>query len=126
MAIIQARSKRKPTGGRYTSTLTKRKHMVGRPATMTKIGEEKRKSVRTKGGSSKEKLLNATIANLTDPKTKKTIKATIKDVLENPANRYFVRRDIITKGTIIETDKGNAKVTSRPAQDGVVNAVLME
>jgi small subunit ribosomal protein S8e len=100
--------------------------MVGRPATMTKIGEEKRKSVRTKGGSSKEKLLNATIANLTDPKTKKTIKATIKDVLENPANRYFVRRDIITKGTIIETDKGNAKVTSRPGQDGVVNAVLME
>jgi len=38
----------------------------------------------------------------------------------------FVRRKIITKGAIIKTELGLAKVTSRPSQDGVVNAVLIE
>jgi small subunit ribosomal protein S8e len=31
----------------------------------------------------------------------------------------------MTKGAIIETEMGKAKVTSRPGQDGVVNAVLL-
>ncbi len=125
MALIQARSKRKASGGRYTATLPKRKHMIGRAPTLPKIGTTKRKLVRTKGGGVKVRLQSCTVANLIDPKTKKAQKATITDVLENPANRYYVRRDILTKGTIIETDKGKARVTSRPAQDGTVNAVLI-
>ena len=125
MAIMQARSKRKPSGARYTSTMAKRKHRIGRLPTLTKIAPTKRKTIRTKGGDQKERLLTADMANLLDPKTKKATQAKITDVLENPANRYFVRRDVITKGTIIETDKGKAKVTSRPGQDGTVNAVLM-
>ncbi len=125
MAIIQSRSKRKASGARYTSTLSKRKHMIGRLSSMTKIGETKQKSIRTKGGGQKDRLLSVNIANVMDPKTKKASKVKIKDVLENTANRYYVRRDIITKGTIIETEKGKAKVTSRPGQDGTVNAVLM-
>jgi len=47
-------------------------------------------------------------------------------VLENPANRHFVRRNILTKGTIIETVKGKAKITGRPGQEGMVNAVLIK
>lgn len=113
------------TGGRYTATLPKRKHMIGRAATLTKIDETKRKIIRTKGGGVKVRLQSCNTANLIDPKTKKAVKAKIVDVLENPANRYYVRRDILTKGTIIETDKGKARVTSRPAQDGTVNAVLI-
>jgi small subunit ribosomal protein S8e len=46
-------------------------------------------------------------------------------VIENTANPNYVRQNIITKGSIIGTEKGNAKVTSRPGQHGVVNAVLM-
>ena len=125
MAIVQARSKRKASGGRYTSTLSKRKHMIGRLAAMTKVGVAKLKLVRTKGGGEKAKLFSIDVANVLDPKTKKATKAKIKNVVENPANRYFVRRNIITKGTIIETEKGKAKVTSRPGQDGTVNAVLI-
>lgn len=125
MAITQARSKRMASGGRYTSTLPKRKHMIGRAPALTKIEETKRKFVRTKGGDRKVRLQSCNTANIVDPKTKKATKATIKDVLENPANRYYVRRDVLTKGTIIETDKGKARVTSRPAQDGTVNAVLI-
>ncbi|RLF79472.1 30S ribosomal protein S8e, partial [Thermococci archaeon] len=43
-----------------------------------------------------------------------------------PANRQYVRRNIITKGAIIQTEIGKAIVTSRPGQDGVVNAVLIK
>ena len=45
--------------------------------------------------------------------------------VDSPANRHFIRRNIMTKGIIIETDKGKAKITSRPDQDGIVNAVLI-
>ncbi|HHC19323.1 MAG TPA: 30S ribosomal protein S8e, partial [Euryarchaeota archaeon] len=33
---------------------------------------------------------------------------------------------IITKGTIIETEVGLARVTSRPGQVGIINAVLIQ
>ena len=33
------------------------------------------------------------------------------------ANRHYVRRNILTKGTVITTDKGNAVITSRPGQE---------
>ena len=125
MVIIQARSKRKASGARYTSTLTKRKHMVGRAPTLSKLGDVKRKTVRTKGGGAKIRVLATTTANVYDPKTKKAVKAAITNVVENPANRYYVRRNIITKGTVIETEKGKARVTARPGQDGTVNAVLL-
>ena len=44
---------------------------------------------------------------------------------DNPANRDFARRKIITKGAIIKTKRGNARVTSRPGQNGTVDAVLV-
>jgi small subunit ribosomal protein S8e len=125
MAIIQARSHRKPTGGQYRSILPRRRHMTGRLPSMTKLGGDRRKQVQTKGGGMKLRALNIEIANLLDPKTKKAGKAKISNVIENPANRYFVRRNILTKGTVIVTDKGKARVTSRPGQDGIVNAVLI-
>ncbi len=125
MVVIQHRSKRKSTGGRYHSARGKRRYEMGRSPTLTKVGETKNKAVKTKGGSKKTKLLTSNTANLLDPKTKKYVKAKIDNVVETPANRHFARRNIITKGTIIKTDKGDAKVTSRPGQDGIVNAVLI-
>ncbi|MDD9952817.1 MAG: 30S ribosomal protein S8e [Candidatus Woesearchaeota archaeon] len=125
MPVIQARSKRKPSGGLLRNTLTKRTHMLGRTPAMTRVGEhERKKTVSTKGGNRKQRVLESKTVNLHNPKTKKTSKATIKQVMENPANRNFVRRNILTKGTIVETDQGKARITSRPGQDGIVNAVL--
>ena len=126
MVIIQARSRRKPSGGRYKSTLSKRTHMLGRNASLTKIGDLRMKQVPVKGGESKQRIFETNEANLFNPKTRKHEQAKIKVVTENPANRNFVRRNILTKGTIIDTDKGKARITSRPGQDGVVNAVLIE
>ncbi|MBI4140288.1 30S ribosomal protein S8e [Candidatus Woesearchaeota archaeon] len=126
MAIVhRGRIGTRPSGGRYKSARGKRLFERGRPATLTKIGEEKKVTARTKGCDEKIRMLVAKTANVFDTKSKKFSKAVIKIVTDCPANRHFVRRNIIVKGTVIETDKGKARVTSRPGQDGVINAVLV-
>lgn len=126
MAITHRRSKRKPSGARYKKKgRSKKLHQRGSLPTHPVIDKRKSKKVRTKGGSAKQRLMRTDTANVLDPKTKKYSKAKIQNVVENTANRNYVRRNILTKGTVIKTDKGNAKITSRPAQDGTVNAVLV-
>ncbi|MBT3406184.1 30S ribosomal protein S8e [Candidatus Woesearchaeota archaeon] len=124
MATTQHRAKRKSTGGRYKAARSKRKFEIGRLAILTKLGLQKTKTVKTKGGNSKSKLASGETINLVG-KDNKIVKAKILNVIENKANRHFVRRNIITKGTVVETDKGQAKVTSRPGQEAVLNGVLV-
>jgi small subunit ribosomal protein S8e len=126
MAISQHKARQSSSGARYKASRKKKQFELGSSPTLTKIGETKKKKTRILAGARKMRLLNANIANLFDPKTKKCIKAKIVDVMENPANRYFARRDIITKGTVVQTDKGKARVTSRPGQEGTINAVLLK
>jgi len=126
MAIWHGEKGRKPTGGKIILARKKKKRELGNLPTLTRIGEEKRKKYRTKGGGVKIKAFSAEFANVFNPKTKITRKVKILDVVDNPANPHFVRRKILTKGAIIKTELGNAKVTSRPGQDGIVNAVLIE
>ncbi len=57
---------------------------------------------------------------------KKRIKGKIVRVTGNAANRHFVRMNVITKGAILETDKGSVKVTNRPGQEGHVQGVLLK
>ena len=73
----------------------------------------------------KVRVLRTNVVNVVDTKKNKTFKTKIIQVVENPANPHYVRRNIITKGAIIETEAGNARVTSRPGQHGVLNAVLL-
>jgi small subunit ribosomal protein S8e len=81
---------------------------------------------RTRGGTPKWGLRSAAFANVLDPATRKLQRAKILRVLANPANRDYERRRVITKGAVIETEFGRARVLSRPAQDAVVNAVLLK
>lgn len=78
------------------------------------------------GGNRKVRLLQSNVANVTNPKDGKTVTAPIETVIDNTANKHYVRRNILTKGSVIRTSMGTARVTSRPGQDGVVNAVLIE
>ncbi|WP_456367849.1 30S ribosomal protein S8e [Thermococcus sp.] len=125
MAIWQGRSLKKPSGGRIVLARKKRKRELGREPANTRVGEEreKRKIIRTYGGNRKVRLVEALYANVFENGRGKKVK--ILNVVENPANRQYARRNIITKGAIIETEIGKAIVTSRPGQDGVVNAVLI-
>ncbi len=126
MALWQGRSTRKITGGRYHHQRKKRKTEIGRERTETTVGARLAKTLRVTGGSTKLRLLAAESANVVNPRTGECKKAKILGVVENAANLHFVRRNIITKGAIINTELGKAKVTSRPGQEGSVNAVLLE
>lgn len=90
------------------------------------VGEKESKVIsKTRGGSRKYKLRRAKYANVSVGGGK-VIKSEITGVEENPANEIYRRRGIITKGAIIRTSAGLAKVTSRPGADSVINAVLVK
>ena len=124
--LIRNRSLRKLTGGLLTVPRKKKKHHSASQTIFTKLGATKAQPVRTRGGHVKQNLLTVDYANVLDPKTHKSQKSKITNVYANPADPQFIRRNIITKGALVDTEIGKARVTSRPGQDGVVNAVLFE
>ncbi len=127
MAVYHGRSKKTKTGAkRHPHGKKKRKALMGRQYIAVTVGSTEKKRVRTMGGGQKVKLKTIEYANVLDPETKRYQKAKIISVVENNADRNYARRNIITKGAIIETELGKAKVISRPGQDGAVNAVLVK
>ncbi|WP_440954634.1 30S ribosomal protein S8e [Methanosarcina sp. Mfa9] len=122
----QGSSRRKATGGKVTAARGKRKFEMGRESADTRISDVKRKNVSTMGGNRKVRLLQSNVANVTNPNDGKTAVTTIETVVDNTANKHYIRRNILTKGSVIKTPLGTARVTSRPGQEGVVNAVLIE
>lgn len=117
--------KKKPSGGRKRAYRKKRKFEQGSFPAETILGETKRRIKRKKGGNLKTKILKDKYACVTGSKSGKTEKVEIRRVLKNPVNVDYDRRGVITKGAIIETPKGLAKVTSRPGQHGIINAILI-
>ena len=126
MARWQGLSRRRISGGRYHLYRKKKLRELGGYPAETRIGPvDTRKKQRIRGGKHKYRLIMVHYANVFDPKTKQAQRVEIKDLEYNPASRDFTRRRIVTKGAIIETELGYARVTSRPGSHGVVNAVLI-
>ena len=75
--------------------------------------------------SKAKKIRALSIDKVTVSDGEKSITATIENVVSNAANLNYVRRNVITKGAIIDTSEGRARVTSRPGQTGQVSAVLV-
>lgn len=123
---VENLAKRKVTGGKRIPYRGRRKHEKDGYPIEAELGPLLVVKRRTRGGGVKVGLKRVDFANVTDPETRVTKKVKILKVLRNPANREYERRGVITKGAIIQTELGNAKVTSRPSQDGVVNAVLIK
>lgn len=126
MARWQGRSEKKPSGGRIWPSRKKRKREFGSDFIGTKIGPTKRVERRVSGGNVKISLLSVDVANIVNPKTGKVERSKILTVVENPADPHFVRGNILTRGAVIKTELGLARVTSRPGQSGTVDAVLIE
>jgi len=125
MAKWQGRSLTKPTGGRIKPARRKRRREIGGEFIEVRLGAVEKIRQRVYGGGVEPRLLGADIAVVADPKTGQAKCAKILSVVENPADPHFVRRNVVTRGAIIETELGRARVTSRPGRDGVVNAVLL-
>ena len=126
MAITQTESKRKFTGGLLKKYRKKKKRDFGSDFLPVKIGKERKKTVRGLSNNMKQRLLETSKVNVFDKKTGKAQMTKILDVKDNTANPNFIRMGIITKGAVIQTEAGLAKVISRPGQHGVINAVLVE
>lgn len=124
MTQWKKRSKRGPTGKRINDHRKKRRMDAGRDFLPATIGKPKSKDIRARGGNVKRTIMAADTVNVMNGG--KAVKAKIITVKDNAANMQFARRNILAKGSIIETDAGLAKITSRPGQDGTMNAVLVE
>ena len=114
------------TGGRYHASRGKKRFEIGRSPADTIIGITRVKTIRVTGGNTKVRALRCEFANVSDKKTGKVQKVKINSVAENAANPNYVRRNLMTKGAIITTELGKAQIVSRPGQDGVINAILIE
>ncbi len=117
---------RKITGGKYHKARKKKLYELDRQPRMVKLGKERKKKLRTRGGHEKIVLLSCEFANIYDKKTGKCQKVKIKNVLETPSNKFLARQNILEKGAIIETDIGKAKITNRPSQEGCVEGILID
>ncbi|QZX98519.1 30S ribosomal protein S8e [Halobaculum rubrum] len=118
------RRKRKRTGGRRRPSSNKKRHELGREPAETTVGEPRFRVIDSRGTNEKIRALSTDVAQVATGD--ETVEAEIENVEENPSNVNYVRRNIITKGAVIATSEGEARVTSRPGQTGQVNAVLVE
>ncbi|MCJ7450397.1 MAG: 30S ribosomal protein S8e [Candidatus Nanohaloarchaeota archaeon QJJ-9] len=120
MPRSQQKSLKKKTGGRKgRQSKNKKKHLSGEFCA-TSIGEENANRKDSRGKTEKTKLEKIDKVNLAeDGEIKRT---EVESVVENPANPDYVRRNIITKGAVVKTPEGKARITSRPGQDGTLNA----
>src|SRR3989338_2084781 len=102
MAISQARPRRKQTGARYKDYRKKKQYELGREPSFTRLAKKKVQTLRVMGANRKLILLSADTENLFDQKSKAFRQVKIKTITDNPANRHFIRRNIMTKGSVID------------------------
>jgi len=117
---MATRTGRKITGGKYIKRRKKKSYEIVGQRRVVKLGEDKRKTSRVRGGNKKTYLLKSKVVNI----GKKRLE--IKNVLETPSNRFLARQNILTKGTIIETPEGKVKITNRPSQEGMINGIFLK
>ena len=120
----QGRSTRKRTGGRLKHASNKKRHQLGREPAETTVGETRVQYIDSRGTETKVRALSTNVAQVA--RGGEVSEAKIENVVDNPSNVNYARRNIITKGAIIDTAAGRARVTSRPGQSGQVNAVLLD
>ena len=129
MAHWHGISRRKPTGGRLKRPNRyrgKRRTEIASEKQFASIGEPVRKVYRKRSGLQTVRILTYNVVNVNDPKKGVTKKANMVTVVESPADVNYVRRNIVTKGAVVDTDAGKVRLTSRPGKDGVLNGVLID
>jgi small subunit ribosomal protein S8e len=120
---IENLSGRKYTGGRKIAMRSRRKYEIDRYPNEAIVGSNVKVKRRVRGDNNKIAFKTVEFANVSNPEEKKTTKSKILKVIKNTANKDYERRGVITKGTLIETELGLARVVSRPGQVGVINAI---
>lgn len=116
---------RKISGGKYKFFSKKKKYSRAGIPRVVKLRSTKKKTIRGMGKNIRTVLISEEYANVFDPIKKSSKKVKIKNVIETPSNRFLARQNILVKSAVIETDLGKAKITNRPGQDSMVQAILL-
>ena len=124
MSVRHDRSSTKKTGGKTRSYRKSRKYDLGSEFSSPSLGDTRTEKKSSRGNTEKNVVRTENKANI--PVDGQVKNVDIDSVEDNPANDNYVRRSLLTKGTIIQTSEGEARITSRPGQDGVINAELLE
>jgi small subunit ribosomal protein S8e len=117
---------RKFTGGRKVAMRGRRKFEIDRYPNEAILGNKDIITRRVRGNNTKTAFKTTEFANVADQVSKKVTKSKILRVTKNSANKDYERRGVISKGALLETEAGTARVVSRPGQDGTVNAILVK
>ncbi|MCL5788205.1 MAG: 30S ribosomal protein S8e [Candidatus Marsarchaeota archaeon] len=126
MSYYQGNDNRLITGSVKSFSRGKRKYELGGHFTATLVGKEDAvRPERGRGGNIRLRLIRAASINLVDDQGK-VQKVKVESIVRTPANVEYARRGIVTKGTIVKTELGQARVTSTPGRDGVLNGVLIK
>ncbi len=115
---------RKISGGKYHRLRKKKFFERDSQEKIVALREPKRKTFKVKGGNLKTISLSSNIVNIAVKG--KIVKTEIKNVTETPQNIFLARQNRLMKGAIIDTPLGKARITNRPTQEGMVNAVLVK
>lgn len=123
---LKSKTKHSGNGKRKIKFCDKKECQRGNYFISTKFGNADVKvDYRTKGGNHISKLKKALYVNLLTKEGYKKVKM-IAVLDSKDINRNFARLNIVTRGTIINTEAGKAKIVNRPGREGAINAVLME
>ena len=121
----QTKKVRSGSAGQRGKFSDKRLAHIGGVFTATRVAAtEQRQIIRLRGGKRKARLKRAAFANVLT-KDRKVIKTRIISVIGGP-NPEHVRSNIVTKGSILNTEAGKVQVTNRVGQDGVVNGRIIQ
>jgi len=96
--------KRRATGGKRAPIRNKRKFELGRPAAMTKLGQQRIHTVRCRGGNKKYRALRLDTGNFSWGSESIARKTRIIDVAYNACNNELVRTKTLVKNAIVVID----------------------
>ncbi len=126
-------TKQTGSGGKRTSLRYRDKLLSekGGLFTQTKADPKKETVIHTEkgqGNTIKTRAKSVQKVNVRDPATNTYRLMEVVTVRETPDNTDYARRNIITKGAVVEVKDGDktvkCRITSRPGQEGSVSGVL--
>ncbi|ORD99747.1 RS8B [Hepatospora eriocheir] len=143
------RHKKSNSGAKRNKMQKKRKNMMGRQPSNTKIGETRVKALRVRGGNYKQRALRLNSGEFLLKSGNMKANVNIEQVIYHPSNNDLVRTNTLTKSSVVKiaaepfvdeinklsderlsnlADKGFVYgiVTSRPGQVGCANGYVLQ
>ena len=147
------RDKRAKSGAKRVHMQKKRKNMMGRQPSNTRIGDERVRQIRVRGGNTKMRGLRLNSGDFTFHSTGTTLPTRIEKVVYHPSCNELMRTNTLTKSSVVriaaepfasEIEKADLQskdslllslyekgflygiITSRPGQVGCANGYVLQ